>query len=156
LLIGEMVGKVVSNAPCSVLIVPQRATMWTRRVLLGVEPDPPLDDATLGRAAGIAVDCALPLTLVAVAATEAQRSIAQAALDAAAPKARAIGAAVDTELRVGHAATELIAATAARRADLLVVGRRHAAAGAAPRGGIGATAHKVIGEADCAVLVHAT
>ena len=37
LLVGEMVGKVATRAPCSVLLVPRAGRMWTRRVLAAVD-----------------------------------------------------------------------------------------------------------------------
>ena len=37
LMVGEMVGKVATAAPCSVLLVPRAARVWTRRVLAGID-----------------------------------------------------------------------------------------------------------------------
>jgi nucleotide-binding universal stress UspA family protein len=81
LLVGEMVGKVVANAPCSVLIAPRAARMWSQRVLVGIDPQTP-DRLLLARAAALAVDCALPLRVVCVAAHEAARAPADQTLAA--------------------------------------------------------------------------
>ena len=65
-----MVRKVVAHAPCSVLIAPRGAQMWTRRVLVGIDPQAP-DAAMLALAAALAAECGLPLRVLCVAANEA-------------------------------------------------------------------------------------
>ena len=151
LLIGEMVSRVVAHAPCSVLVAPRTAQMWTRRVLVGIDPQAP-SEAALGLAAGIAADCELPLRVVCVVGTDAFRARAEPVLAALLQKARAICPAADGELRSGRAHDELVRATGAGAADLLVVAR-HRDDGVR-RLRIGSVAHKVIGLADCPVLVH--
>jgi nucleotide-binding universal stress UspA family protein len=151
LMFGEMVGKVVAHAPCSVLLCPRAATMWRRRVLVGVEPQGP-DRGTVEQAARIAAECGIGLQLVAVVDGENSRPAAEAALVAAAGRARALVADVATEVRVGRPHDGLIAAAAACGADLIVVGRHvHHLPG---RAWIGGTAQKVIGLAEGPVLVH--
>lgn len=151
LLVGEMVGKVVAHAPCSVLVVPRDAGLWQRHVLVGIDPQAP-DHGCLAQAAATANECGLPLRLVCVAAHEATRGAAEHALAAPLQLARALHAASDGEVRVGRAHEALIAAARDARADLLVVARHGGSAVA--RAWIGGTAHKVIGLADCPVLVH--
>ncbi|MDO9073874.1 MAG: universal stress protein [Rubrivivax sp.] len=153
LLVGEMVGKVVAHAPCSVLIAPRNARMWTQGVLVGVDPQAP-DDGTLTLAARVAHDCGLPLHLLCVAAGGADSEAAVQALKAALTQARALHAHVDGEVQTGRAHQALIDAGLARGADLLVVGRHGGTALA--RAWIGGTAQKVIGLANCPVLVHVT
>ena len=58
LLVGEMVFKVLAHAPCSVLVVPRGMPMWTRRVLVGIDPHAP-DATLLAQAAALAAECAL-------------------------------------------------------------------------------------------------
>ena len=41
LLVGDMVRNVVAHAPCSVLVVPRASQMWSRRVLVALDPQPP-------------------------------------------------------------------------------------------------------------------
>jgi nucleotide-binding universal stress UspA family protein len=151
LLVGEMVSKVVAHAPCSVLIAPRGALLWTRQVLVGVDPQAP-DTALLAQAAALAGAYGLPLRLLCVAASEAVRAPAQQALSAALLRARERGGDVDGEVRVGRPHQELIAAAKACRADLLVVARHGGDTHA--RAWIGGVAQKVIGLADCPVLVH--
>ena len=151
LLVGEMVSKVVAHSPCSVLIAPRGARMWSKRVLVGIDPQAP-DKTMLACAAALAADCALPLRVACVAANEAARAPAEQALATALQQARSLGAEVDGEVRVGRAYQELMQAAQVCAADLLVVARhRDDALG---RAWIGGVAQKVIGLTECPVLVH--
>ncbi len=151
LLVGEMVSKVVAHAPCSLLISPREARMWSRGVLVGVDPHA-VDAGLIAQAAGLAQDCGLPLHVVCVATAEAGREAAAQALAGSVAQARAVHAQVDGEVRIGRPHEALIAAVQAHGADLLVIGRH----GGAPmaRAWIGGTAQKAIGLASCPVLVH--
>ena len=151
LLVGEMVSKVVSHAPCSVLVTPRGAQMWSRRVLVGLDPLQP-DRATLALAADVAGECGLPLHLLCVIPGEAARAAAQQVLAELLAQVRARCAQVDGECRVGRPHEQLIAATATHEADLVVIGRHHA--NNLGRAWIGGVAQKVIGLAECPVLVH--
>jgi nucleotide-binding universal stress UspA family protein len=151
LLVGEMVSQVVAQAPCSVLIAPRQAQMWSKQVIVAIDPLAP-SEATVALAAGIAADCGQPLRVVCVAGTEAARAPAERVLAAVVQQARAIGAAVEGELRMGRAHHELIAAAKECGADLLVVARQRG--DGLQRPGIGGTARKVIEGAECPVLVH--
>ncbi len=151
LLVGEMVSKVVAHAPCSLLIAPRDARMWTRGVLVGVDPQVP-GHGTLTQAARLARDCGLPLHVLCVAADGADREAAAQALAAALAQARALHDRVEGEVQTGRPHQALIDAALARGADLLVVGRHGGTALA--RAWIGGTAQKVIGLASCPVLVH--
>jgi hypothetical protein len=65
LLVGEMVSKVLAHMPCNVLVVPRAAKLWTRGVLVAVDPAAP-DHAPLALAAALAAAFMLPLQLVVV------------------------------------------------------------------------------------------
>ena len=151
LLVGEMVSKVVAHAPCSLLIAPRDARLWTRGVLVGIDPQAP-DAGALVQAAQLARDFGLSLHLVCVAAGDATREAAAQALAAAVATARQLHDRVDGEVATGRPHQALIDAARARGADLLMVGRH----GGTPlaRAWIGGTAQKVIGLANCPVLVH--
>jgi nucleotide-binding universal stress UspA family protein len=150
LLVGEMVSKVVAQAPCSVLIVPRQAQMWTQRVMVAIDPQSP-DDTSLALAAGIASECHQPLRVLCVAGDAAGAEHAGRVLAALQHRAAAICPAVDGEVRVGRAASEILLAAKACNADLLVIARRR---GDRRRIGIGGTTQKVIGLAECPVVVH--
>lgn len=151
LLVGEMVSRVVAHATCSVLLCPHEARAWQRGVLLGIDPQSP--SAPLVRqAAAMAAAGGLPLQVCSVAANAAGRSAGAQALDAALAAARAQGVAAEGQVRIGRAHHELIAAAAETGADLVVIGRHGRAV--LGRAWIGGTAQKVIGLAQCPVLVH--
>jgi len=151
LLVGEMVFKVLAHAPCSVLVAPRSAQMWSRRVLVGVDPQAP-DARLLAQAAALAAECALPLRVVCVAASEATRPATQAALDGAVQRARQLGADAEGELRAGKPHQQLVEAARDCGADLLAVARH--GGDSLARAWMGGTAQKVIGLAECPVLVH--
>lgn len=153
LLVGEMVGKVVAHAPCSVLIAPRGAQLWQRGVLVGVDPR---TDAPPGvmEAAALAAESALPLHLLCVADGEAARPRAEQALALALTHTRARLPHVTGSIAVGRPHAELTRAAREHGADLLVVARRSDETLA--HAWIGGTAQKVIGTAGCPVLVHVT
>ncbi len=151
LLIGEMVGKVVSHAPCNLLIALRNATPWSKGALVGIDPHDP-DPATLALAAAVAADSGVPLYLLCAPAHDADRGAAQTVLDDMLRQARAQLAAVDGEVRVGRAHEAIVDAARSRGADLIVIGRHGRQT--LGRAWFGGTAQKVIGLADCPVLVH--
>lgn len=151
LLVGEMVGKVLAHAPCSVLLAPRGAQLWQRAVLIGLDPLAP-DAALLNQAMALADEHRLPLHVLCVADTPSLQPAAQQALAAALLQAGRSSRAVQGEVRVGRAHQELLAAAIACGADLIVLARhgQHNLG----RAWIGGVAQKVIGLAECPVLVH--
>jgi nucleotide-binding universal stress UspA family protein len=158
LLVGEMVSKVVAHAPCCVLVSPRGARMWRQRVLVALDPALP-DAATLAQATALAAECGLPLTVLCVATAESGRSAAQQAVDAAllqvrhqlARTASGAGLVALGEVRIGRVFQELLAGAVACGADLIVLGRH--GRDSLGRAWIGGVAQKVIGLAECPVLV---
>jgi hypothetical protein len=150
LLIGEMVGKVLAHAPCSVLVTPREVNSpWRRAVLAGVDPERP-QRAAVALAAAAARAFGSPLHLVAAVGRQSERDAARAAL-AHVREAAAPGAPGDDEVRVGAAHAAIVAAAGECGADLIVVARHGGAARG--RAWVGGTAQKVIGLAGCPVLV---
>lgn len=121
--VGEMVGEVVENAPCSVLIVPRLLRPWQRDVLV-------VTDAT---------------------SDPRLHAAAQAAASVAGSKVHvhALGATASGSHQ--KAAEAIVAATRAAGCDLIVIARRSADASASSW--VGGVAHHVVGLAECAVLV---
>jgi len=152
LFVGEMVSKVVSHAPCSVLLVPRAAQMWSHRVLAGVDNSPNAEHVALV-AAKIAVQCGLPLTLVSVISHDADslRAQAESTLGHALAVASAVGAHAQSQTLVGKHFEQILSTAKALSADLIIVGR-HGESNLihTPFGG---TTQKVIWLADCPVLV---
>lgn len=145
-LVGDMVGKVAMQAPCDVLLVPRAAKTWTRGVLAAV------DDATIAptvarAAARLAARDGLPLSIAGIVSRSGQ--------DAGPWIDHAAGSAGAGVLRTSPAsgAPDAIGCLAASAgADLIVIGR-HGHPGALERLMPGSTAEKVIGHAECPVLV---
>lgn len=151
LLLGEMVFKVVAHAPCSVLIVPRSAQLWSRRILVAAEP------TSHGRhlvatATAIAVESALPLTLVCVTGSDAsRRQQADVFVAESVNSARKAGATAEGDVLAGKPLTMILDAAARTSADLIVIGSRsdHSIG----RALIGGVAQKVIGLFEHPVLV---
>ncbi len=152
LMIGEMVGKVATDAPCSVLLVPRAARPWQQRVLAAIDTTP-LAGAVARAAVGAARAAGLPLALVSVAAhdTPAARAAAEAAVRAAAEIARGEGTDAECRVEAGRPAETIAALAAQLGADLLVVGRGGPRAHG--RWHLGSNAQRIAGLAASAVLV---
>jgi nucleotide-binding universal stress UspA family protein len=146
MLVGEMVGKVLAHAPCSVLVVPRDAGMWARRVLVAAEPGEP-GRRLVALAVEVAAECALPLDVVCVLAkaADAGHAAATAFLADAQDAASRRGVAAATELLCGAVPAQVLAASARQAADLIVIGAGRARAGGA--------AYEIAGAATCAVLM---
>ena len=63
LLIGEMVGKVAMDAPCSMLFVPRTARLWSHAILAVVDPEA-RDVPVAAMATEVSQACQLPLALM--------------------------------------------------------------------------------------------
>jgi nucleotide-binding universal stress UspA family protein len=151
LMIGEMVDKATTNAPCHVLIVPRRATLPRVHVLAGIDASR-AGPAVAQLGAQVAAAAGLPLTLLCVAGDGTTEDEAQRVLAAVAERARAEGAPVATEVVQGRAAETIAARAAALGADLVVAGR----GGPQTHGRrlrLGGNAHRIVGLVPCAVLL---
>jgi len=152
-LVGDIVGKVAMLAPCSVLLVPRAALPWSRGVMAAVDDSHGTGDVA-ATASRIAAHDSLPLVVTCVAAKQP----ADARDKAAAVAARAVaaastaGVAAESYTPEGRPHEEIGRIAASRGTDLIVVGR-HGHTGALERLILGGTAQKIIGHAECAVLV---
>lgn len=152
LLAGEMIGKVATHAPCSVLLVPRAGRLWTRRVLAAV--DGTRAAASVAEtAARVAVEAGLPLLMVSVTThdTPDGRAAADALVAGAIVVARGVGAVVEGRTVAGRAAEAIVALAAGSGADLIVAGR--GGPSSHERFHLGGNAHRIIGLASCPVLV---
>ena len=151
LLVGEMVRNVVAHAPCSVLVTPRGAPMWSRRVLVAIDPHS-TDLTPASTAAAIAAICSLPLSVVCVTASAADAmQQAERALQKAWSAARGSGVQVDGLVRIGRPQEQIVALAKETGADLLVIGRH--GDDTLSRAWLGGVAQKVIGLAEVPVLV---
>ncbi len=149
LLLGEMVSRVVANAPCSVLIVPRAAHMWQQRVLVAAEPGPQ-GQKLVALAGAVAAECRLPITVVTVAEASRQGE-AQTFVEASVAQLQQRGLQAQGQVLTGRPYEQILQAGRERGADLIVMGSR-----GDPQLGralIGGVAQKVIGLAEHPVLV---
>lgn len=153
LLVGEMVSKVVAHAPCSTLLVPRAANMWSHGVLAAIDTSP-FAGHIASIAAKIARQCNLPLHIVSVLAhdTSTNRAATEEALAYARASAEAAGiAAPGSSMLTGKPHEQILSAGKKLNADLIVVGR-HGESNLI-RTPFGGTTQKVIGLADTPVMV---
>jgi nucleotide-binding universal stress UspA family protein len=149
LLLGEMVSKVVTNAPCSVLIVPRTAQMWQQRVLVAAEPGVQ-GDKLVELTAAVATECHLPVTVVSVAQADQQAAV-QRFVSGSVARLQRRGLQAEGQVLSGRPYEQILQAGRTCGADLLVIGSR----GEMPlaRALVGGVAQKVIGLAEHPVLV---
>lgn len=153
LMVGEMVGKVATLAPCSVLLVPRASRMWSQRVLAAVDTSRAAE-AVAATAARVAVRCKLPLLIASVATDDNadSRGAAETAVARAIEVARRLGATAEGRTLVGRPPERIADLASDTGADLLVVGRR-GESDVLQRVLLGGTAQKITGLAQCPVLV---
>ena len=152
LLLGEMVSKVVAHAPCSALIVPRDASMWQHRILVAAEPTS-RGSQIVQRAAAVANECGLPLSIVSVIHHEDPELRRQADdfLETTMQGLRPTGIGMQSRTLVGRPYQQILEAARREGADLLVIGSRNDSS--IKRALIGGVAQKAIGLSDCPVLV---
>lgn len=152
LLLGEMVTKVVTHAPCNVLVAPRGAGIWRHRVLVAADPTAH-GRRLVDSAIGLALASALPLSVVCVASSSnpEHRSPVEEFVAGSVQLAQRAGVSAQGHALVGKAAREILATAASVGADLIVIGNRtdHRI----ERALIGGVAQKVIGLAEAPVLV---
>jgi len=151
-MIGDATSKVVGSAKCSVLVVPEGAGLWQKRILLATDGSR-FSDAAAVAAAKIADVCRLPVTVIsAVRESFSEERAAQA--DEAAKRVHAHlagrGVEVDKVVLRGNPEKLIIETAVAREADLVIMGT-HGRTGW-ERVLLGSVAESVIGEAKVPVL----
>lgn len=139
LLVGEMVTRIVTTSPCSVLMVPRACGMWSRGILVAVDGQ---NEQALKAAAGIAVLCELPLYVLCVAHGESSREDAERIAFRNVETAKGIGAKAKGMVLAGRVCDAILEAPV--DADLVVVGM----------GGMhfGGTAQRVVAQSEKPVL----
>jgi nucleotide-binding universal stress UspA family protein len=152
-LVGEMVSKVIGHAPCSVLIVPRQAQMWSKKLLIASDGSPDSERAT-HIAAAIATQCKVPVAVISAYAESSsaeRKQLAQQHADHAVATLRAAGVAAESVVRGGKPYEAILSAAKEQGADLIVIGR--SGRSAVERVLMGSTAERVAGFAECPVLV---
>jgi len=169
LLMGSVTAKVIGHSPCNVLVVPRAAHIEFNKVLVATDGSK-YSAAAASEAVGIAKRCNIPLVVISVVSSEEASPfdivqshmprglVAERELDIAQKNTRELAEAAEKEgvrveaLVVGGRPYDAIVATAKKKlVDLIVLGS-HGRTGV-DRLMMGSVTERVVGLADCAVLV---
>ncbi|WP_018948363.1 universal stress protein [Thioalkalivibrio sp. ALMg11] len=153
LMVGDSTRKVVGLAPCNVMIVPRGAQAPHRGLLVGTDGSD-LGDQAARAAIELASYCKLPITIVSVAVpgqNEERRQEGVQAIQRLQGEAREKGLEADATFEEGRPEITLLEVAARDHRDLVVVGS-HGRTGL-KRLLMGSVSERVIGGADCPVLV---
>jgi len=150
LLMGSVTARVIGHSPCPILVVPQGGALNFQRLLIAS------DGSIFSEAAwteALALAKAMGGSLIGVAVAASDRDIPVATevvrnLEAAAAKA---GIALDTMIPTGRPEEGIVKAAEFKQASLIIVGS-HGRTGL-KRLLMGSVAERVIGHAQCPVLV---
>jgi nucleotide-binding universal stress UspA family protein len=123
LLVGEMVSKVIRDAPCAVLTVPRAAEFWQNGILASVGDTPRAQDITK-LASGIATVCDLPLTIISIAENQGTRSKTENLNASYVALASTLTKRVQGKVCDGDPAEQTVAVARESAADLIVIGRQ--------------------------------
>jgi nucleotide-binding universal stress UspA family protein len=156
MIMGSVTAKVIGYAPCKVLIVPRAARIECRKILVATDGSEH-SLAAAAEAVGIAKRCGSSIIAISVRHSEAETADAGAHVNAVADMAREENVPVSTETPIGRPHAAIVEMAGGRGIDLIVMGAhgktdlRHLV--------MGSTTERVIGLANCAVMVvpaHAT
>lgn len=147
---NKSVQEILVDAPCHVLIAHQECRLWQQRILM-LSIRSPLGETMLDVTAQIARAAKLPVTVLAVASSEAEQLDAQ---EDAAKKASLLRYEdVDCDIRIVIGSPEQTVFAVANEigADLIVIGNDQQKG--LSRKLTGQTTDRIVGRAGCAVLV---
>jgi hypothetical protein len=150
LLVGEVSAKVIGEASCKVLVVPKSAKGGHTPLLIGTDGSDHSMAAAL-EAIGIAKRCGSPLIAVSAARSQGEAEVAQSNVNRVADLCRKEGLPVEALTAVGKPCEVINRIAMSRDVALIVLGT-YGSAGLRKLL-MGSTTEKVIGLADCAVLV---
>lgn len=153
LMVGDATRKVVGTAPCNVMVVPRGAQAPHRGLLVGTDGSE-LGDQAARAAIELAGYCQLPITIASVAVpgqSDERRQEGVDAIQRLQGEAREQGLTADATFEEGRAEVTLIDVARRDNRDLIIVGS-HGRTGL-KRLLMGSVSERVIGGADCPVLV---
>lgn len=169
LMMGSETARVIGHAPCNVLVVPRAAKLEFRNVVVATDGSK-FSDAAASEAIGIAKQCDANLIIISVVPSETESPfdivhsemqkglIAENELKAAEKNIKDVKERAEKEgikatgfVYAGRPYEAIIDAAKEKRADLIVVGS-HGRTGLS-RLLMGSVTERVIGHAECAVLV---
>ena len=149
-MLGSTTEKVIGHTHSDVVVVPRGGKIEGKGIIL------PIDGSRYSEAAAVTVQslvkqCNAPVTIVSVAIDERLKEDAQAHAEQVKQLMTGNGLAVGTDVRVGRPDEAIIAAAKDHGADLIVMGS-HGRTGL-ERLLVGSVSERVIGHAECPVMV---
>ena len=152
-MIGDATSKVVGSARCSVLVVPEGAGMWQKRILLATDGSR-FADAAAVTTTSMAGFCKAKSTVVSVTTPgygQENRQEAEQVVQRIVEHMKSEGIDAEGLVLDGRPDELIVAAARDRDADLIVTGS-HGRTGF-ERVLLGSTTERILNETDCAVLV---
>lgn len=151
LMLGEAAARVVGHVHCSVLVVPKESGMWEKGILVAVDGSRHADVAAVA-AGALAKHCGLPLTVLAVCASDDLKcDMVKPLADRVRDLLRQEGVAADSIVVEGKVADAIVQAAKDNDCDLIVVGS-HGRTGL-DRILMGSVSQQVVVQAKCPVMV---
>ncbi len=149
-LMGETAAKVITHAPCKVLVVPKAAQIEYRNILVATDGSPHAI-AALNEAIAIAKRCGSHIIALSAMRDESERAEAVKFSTEAAEMAKKEGVPAEAVTPVGRSFNVIVETAGGRAVDLIVMGT-YGKTGV-KKLLMGSSTEKVIGSAGCAVLV---
>ena len=151
LAMGSVTAKVISRAPCDVLIVPRDARPGCFKTIMAATDGSSFGEAAVGEAIKMAQKCDSDLIVFSAAPSESRSEQAADALRRAESLTAAAGATAQAVTATGKPHEEILKAARLNHVDLIVVGRH--GRGMLEKLLLGSVTERVIGHASCAVMV---
>jgi nucleotide-binding universal stress UspA family protein len=149
-LMGEIAAKVITHAPCKVLVVPKAAQIEYKNILVATDGLTQAN-AAVAEAIGIAKRCGSHLIALSAMRDESERAEATKYANEAAELAKKEGVSAEAVTPAGRSFKAIVETAGGRGVDLIVMGT-YGKTGV-KKLLMGSATEKVIGSAGCAVLV---
>ena len=149
-MMGGTTAKVIGHTHCDVLVVPRAARFEGKGILLAVDGSR-YSDAAAATVVTMATKCQAPVTVASVAGDSRLQDEATGHVERIKALMAQAGVEVRTDVRIGQADEAIAAAAKEAGADLIVMGS-HGRTGL-DRLLVGSVSERVIGRAECPVMV---
>jgi nucleotide-binding universal stress UspA family protein len=149
-MLGGTTAKVIGHTHSDVLVVPRGARLEGKGIVLPVDGSRH-SDAAATTVVSLVKQCKVPVTVVSVAADERLQDDARKQSQRVKDLLEKSGVAAESQVRIGLPDEAIVATARERGADLIVMGS-HGRSGL-ERLLVGSVSERVIGRAECPVLV---
>ena len=149
-LMGETAAKVITHAPCKVLVVPKAAQIEYRNILVATDGLTQAK-AAVNEAIAIAKRCGSHIVALSAMRDETERADATKFANEAVDLAKKEGVSAEAVTQIGRSFNVIVETAGGRAVDLIVMGT-YSKTGV-KKLLMGSATEKVIGNAGCAVLV---